>query len=263
LPWGKFRRSDAQVDGADAPTIADGAGRCPLPNATDYCNALPALPNAPVIDGVVECDLRLKTLPASAYRASRGPLPAGFTASYAAAWRPDGLYVFVRVLGATNDPPLPAEDAWCGDDVEIFVDHDGVFDAPPAYDGRGTNQFIVSAPLAGQSRSTRGVVFNLSSVQGPWRASQWTFVRAHDGYDFEAFVTGVDVNLVAPWTLAAGGRVGFDLAVTLGTGTTSDAGLCHHLLGQMVLRRATDPLPMCDGHPSCDVRAFCLPTLLR
>ena len=99
--------------------------------AVPSCESLPALGAPPVIDGVLEGGLALVPIAPQGWTNSHRPIPADVTASYAAAWRPDGLYLFVSVRGNVRHPAPAADAPWCGDGVEIYADSDGVFNSPP------------------------------------------------------------------------------------------------------------------------------------
>jgi hypothetical protein len=77
------------------------------------------------------------------------------------------------------------------------------------------------------------------------------------GYTVEAVVQASDLGL-SQWSLASGGRVGFDVAVDVGTAPTR-AGQCNY--AQFLLRLSSDTTGACAGRPFCDTRAFCTPTL--
>ena len=51
--------------------------------------------------------------------------PPDASAQYAVAWRPDGLYFFVRVHDPSLVPANPSEFSWEGDEVELYMDSDG------------------------------------------------------------------------------------------------------------------------------------------
>jgi len=138
------------------------AGGCPEPDVpdaatgSDYCTSLPALPVAPVIDGVVDDDLPLVDVTPVGW--TGGATPPDATTQYAVAWRPDGIYFFVRVHDPSLVPAEASEQAWQGDAVELFADSDGRFSSPPAYDNPGTRHFIVAAPSSAASSAARGEV---------------------------------------------------------------------------------------------------------
>jgi len=81
--------------GSEPDTGIDAAVPC-AQAVLDYCSTLPSLPAAPVLDGVLECGLQLQTITPREWT-SASPIPTGFAARVAAAYRPDGVYVFVEV----------------------------------------------------------------------------------------------------------------------------------------------------------------------
>ncbi len=141
--------AEASEDSAsDATAESDGDAAC-VPSAdVDYCHVIPPLPSAPVIDGVLDCGPTLAPIVPELWRgaAPLPPFPAGNSAQVAAAWRPDGLYIFIAVTTPVAIPADPASPAYFGAGVELFVDHDGTFPSAPAYDNPGTMQMIVLSP---------------------------------------------------------------------------------------------------------------------
>ncbi len=139
---------DAPVDVASEPS-AD-ASPCVASAAVDYCSTIPPLPAPPVIDGVLDCGPILQPIVPVGWRgaAPLPPFPSGNTAKVAAAWRSDGLYVFVDVTTPVAIPPDLSSPAYYGAGVEIFVDDDGAFATPGRYDTPGTVQMIVPSPVA-------------------------------------------------------------------------------------------------------------------
>src|SRR5262249_4302906 len=156
--------------------------------ARDYCTAtLPALPEAPVLDGVLDCGPALVPLPVQGWTGTQA-LPDTQRARYALAWRPNGLYFYVEV----DDPlVLPAPgglDTWCGDGVELYADADGKFAAPLAYDDPGTIQLLAAAPAEEMSTPPPSDVrFHTRSKfsAGDWTRGH-TVVRRDGGYALEA-----------------------------------------------------------------------------
>lgn len=248
---------DTPIDGGVDATDA----MCTLGAPDDFCVSLPRLPDAPVLDGVVDCGLSLSTFgPVGWYSTGDAPVPEGFVTRYAAAWRPDGLYVYVEI-DDTNLHPADIVPAllYCGDAAEIYVDADGVFDAPPAYDTAGTRQFLARAPDQGDARETTGEVFRQQTRIEAWRSAGFSTWTRPGGYALEAFIEAEDLGL-ATWSLSAGDRIGFDLGVNVSTidGSPSD---CDVRLGQYFLRDVVSLADPCVGRPYCDVGGFCTPTL--
>ena len=244
-------------DAGDAAPDAPGCTAATLPGI-DYCATLPFLPQAPVIDGKVDCTLPLRDLAPLGW--TGGAAPPDATAQYAAAWRPDGLYFFVQVHDPSLVPASSTGFTYQGDAVELFMDSDGVFAAPPAYDNPGARQFIVAAPPAAQSSVAWAQVWFNTTAYSTWTSTQFGAYGLADGYAVEAFVTGPDLGLGA-LALAAGGLVGMDLSVDVSYGVDQgpDAGGAGNRLGQYFLRVASPDAG--GGLPPFDPRAFCVPTL--
>jgi hypothetical protein len=245
---------DTGVDGSgegDAPACTPPA----TPNLDD-CKALLAMPSAPVIDGILDCGVPLWDMPLAGWSGT-GSVPAGAKAQIAAAWRANGLYLFVHVTGAgAHRYPAPAGDGqWCGDAVELFVDSNGTYSHPPAYDVPGTMQFILVAPSDAMTSATVGETFQDGNDQGAW-SGKFVTVRTADGFDAEAFVQAADLGL-GTWTLAASGHVGLDVAVDLGNSTQLPAS-CP-LLGQFEIQKIVTDAAC--GKPACNVDEFCKPFL--
>jgi hypothetical protein len=259
---GRWGYGDASGDVTGGPGIVDGGAdagsevdAAPPPA---YCAEVPALAAAPVIDGAVDGDLALIDLPPVAWLGAGSGVPAGQSARYAAAWRPDGLYVFVDV--ADTSRVVGDELAWCGDAVEVYVDADGAFPRAPSYDDPGTAQLILAAPPAGASSDRRGEKW-CTGCAGRYPASvdgeRFVSVATARGYAVEVLVTAAELGM-ASWSPAD--RVGFDLAIDVST--DSDTGLPCQVdgaygsrLGQYFLR--------VDGasptYPFATSRAFCTP----
>lgn len=228
----------------------------PAPPGLDDCNSLAAMPAAPVIDGILDCGVALWDMPQEGWTGT-GSVPVGVKTQIGAAWRSDGLYLFVRVTGAgAHRYPAPAGDGqWCGDAVELFVDSNGTYAHPPGYDVPGTMQFILEAPSDTMSTATVGEAFRNTSDEGPW-SGEFITVRTADGFDAEAFVQAADLGLMG-WTLAASHHVGLDVAVDLGAPTQMPAS-CP-LLGQYEMQKIASDASC--SKPACNVDEFCNPLL--
>lgn len=224
----------------------------------DYCKALPALTIAPTLDGVIDGALVLHPLPESAWYPIRSPqAPAEERAAIAAAWRPDGLYVFARV----TDPNVVATRSsafYCEDAVEVFFDGDGRYTSAPRYDDPGTRQFVVAAPR-GSSPEGRAEVYREAERLGLASATLFRSTPIPGGYAVEGFVPLMALGLGSTAKLAAGGRVGLDFQINVAR--QSNAGTessCQSLLpGVYILRLGGTGC----GRPACDVGAFCTPVL--
>jgi hypothetical protein len=191
-------------------------------------------------------------------------LPSDSHARYAAAWRPDGLYFYVEVDDAKVVAALKNDKGpWCGDGIELYADNDAVYTAAPNYDPTGTIQLVARAPgddPTGNVLATDGRYHTRSSKPlGVWATSGHVSVLRDNGYALEGFVSYEDLYLNS-WTLSAGGKVGFDIAVNVSADSGQKAA-CGTNLGQYYLRVSSLP---CNGdacRPYSNVAAFCTPTL--
>jgi hypothetical protein len=185
-----------------------------------------------------------------------GKIPSSVHATIGAAWRPDGVYVFVSVIGAgPNRYPAPAAaPAWCGDAIEVFVDQNAAYANPPQYDNPGTIQLVASAPPNANQPTRTGEMFRDTKAVGVWNG-QFVSNATSDGFTTEAFVAAADLGL-ASWSLTAGGKVGLDVSIDLGS--PSEPATCPRLA------QFTIQLPRGTPHgcgPACDVIEFCTPAL--
>jgi hypothetical protein len=228
---------------------------------------LPALLDAPKIDGVLDCGPSLIPLPPSGWNSSKA-LPPDNHARYAAAWRPDGLYFYVEVDDMLRLPALASViDPWCGDGIELYVDSDGTYFSPPDYDYPGTIQLLAAAPP--RDLSMPRTIDARYHTRSEARADDWdpagtrhVMVPRDKGYALEAFVAAVDLDLLL-WHLSAGGRVGIDIAINVSVADESQKVGCGYFLGQYYLRVARPPCTIDECRPFADVAAFCTPLLLK
>lgn len=132
----------------DANLDASADGQCTVRAAVDYCQVIPPLPAPPVIDGVLDCGPTPVAIVPEGWRgaAPLPPFPSGNTSTVAAAWRPDGLYIFMAITTPIAIPAELSDQDYKGAGVEIFVDDNGVFTTPGQYDVPGTVQEIVTSP---------------------------------------------------------------------------------------------------------------------
>ncbi len=144
----------ASSDAANVPVACNGD----VPGVADECTELPRLPTAPTIDGLPDCALPVYSLTPVGWSVDGGPPDA--IAAYAVAWRPNGLYFYVRVTDPTPIVADASEPAADGDGVELFVDSDGSYSASPNYDNPGTRRFVVAAPPDAVTPSARGEVWS-------------------------------------------------------------------------------------------------------
>jgi hypothetical protein len=209
----------------------------------------------PVLDGQVDCGLPLRELAPQGWTGAGG-VPGGRSARWVAAWRPDGLYLFVEVTVPSRAPSGDPASPYCGDAVEFYVDSDGAYGNAPAYDAPGTIQVVVPAPR--DAASSVASTWRGGAALGPAK-SDYRSVPLPNGYAVEAFVRAAELGLPS-WSPAAGGRVGLNLSIDLGGGGDP---ACRRL-GQFSLRTAPSQLAGKDGcvHPWCNVSAFCRPSLL-
>jgi hypothetical protein len=234
-----------------------GAGGSPsacAPTAETICDGLVPMPTSPVIDGRVDCGLSLQGFTPLGWSGA-GSVPAGRAARWAAAYRPDGLYLFVAVTtGALAPFGSDGTKFHCGDAVELFVDADGSYASPPSYDPTGSIQLVVQAPGPGEASRKAGWRWRTGVSQGAWSGT-FVSVPTADGYAVEAFVRAADLGL-ASWSLAPGGHVGVTLAIDV-AGPPSPDPACPRA-GQYAATLA--PSGACV-YPWCNVGAFCRPTL--
>jgi hypothetical protein len=222
----------------------------------DYCSTVPALPAPPVIDGVLDCGPALgATAPVGWTGASA--LPAGNSAFVAAAWRPDGLYVFVEVVTPAVVPPDPGSPPFYGSGAEIYVDYK--VPSSSTYDNPGAIQLVAAAPSTA-SPATVGEAYRNASDQGPWAPSSgpagFGSFATPTGFVLEAFVVARNLGLSA-WSPSSGTQIGFDVAVNVSYPSAQTTGSQGHRAGQYFFHVGAPPV----GAPYADPRSFCVPTL--
>jgi hypothetical protein len=239
---------------ASGGTSADSGG--PIP----YCEALPHLSSVPVLDGVVDANLRVETVVPVGWSNKTTALPVGVTLEYAAAWHETGFYFFLQVTDPELNPASSANPVWYGDAVEIYVDHDAVFAPPNSFDAVGTREFIVGAPANASSSSTRGDIFVADGIERAWPETQWKGIATTNGYTVEAFVMAADLSL-SNLQLSVGQVVGFDLGhdVSYPIGKTGTWG---NRLGQYFLQVRQPFSGQGKDCPFIDTSVFCTPSLV-
>lgn len=254
------RQVDSVGSASCAPACGATAGACGL----DYCASLPRLSGAPRIDGILDCGLALASIDLTHWH---GPdaKPGDLSADYAAAWTDGGIYVFVHVRKSQRAPAPapPGGKVYCGDAVHVFVDSDGHFAAPPAYDDRGTRQLVAEAPASDSTSVSIGTVYATSASApgtGVWTASRFRTFPASDGYVLETVVTAEDLAL-ASFRPAVGQTIGFDLSVSYGGSPSAYPNDPSCLKRGDFLLRAVAASMSESGLPHDDVNAFCTPTL--
>lgn len=243
----------AVADGA-TPDAGDPPGCVPI-SVDDYCSELPPLLAAPVIDGELDCGPELLPITPVGWNGTSA-LPASHDASMAAAYRPDGIYLYVEVHG-TSDPHPAGSGIYCGDAVELYVDHDGSVAASGNYAEPGTMQFLIAAPLASAPATIEASRFVEGRSQGAWATAQLRTALRADGYAVEAFITAADLGLSA-WSPQT--RVGIDIAIDVAAPAGTPNLRCGVLRGQYFLKIGPT-VGSCRGEPWCDSRAFCAPAL--
>jgi hypothetical protein len=247
----------------DASVAPDAAVGCTPSAARDYCLRLPALAQPQVIDGELDCGPTLIDLPANGWTSSQS-MPSDNHARYAAAWRPDGLYFYVEVDDPLRLPALASDvDPWCGDGVELYADADGMFGSAPDYDDPGTIQLLAVAPARDPSTplAVDARYHTRSALRaGDWATSRHVMVPRAGGYALEAFIAAADLEL-SSWRLAAGGTVGFDIAINVSVAVENQQVDCGSYLGQYDLRVSRTPCTSENCRPSTNVAAFCAPLL--
>jgi hypothetical protein len=257
--------SDATMPTPDASSADDAsmtidAGPSCTPSAPrDYCMRLPALPRAPQIDGVLDCGPPLAALTAVAWNSTQS-MPADHHARYAAAWRPDGIYIYVEVDDPLLLPALAGDvDPWCGDGVELYADADGIYVSAPDYDDPGAMQLLATSPARDSSTALAvDARYHTRSLAraGDWAAARHDAVKRAGGYALEAFIAAADLELNS-WSLTAGGKVGFDIAINVSVADESQKVGCGYYLGQYYLRVSKSPCSSDNCRPYSNAAAFC------
>ena len=252
----------SEPDTSDA-APADAAVGCTPTAARDYCLQLPALASAPQLDGVLDCGPTLIDLPVTGWSSSAAT-PTDNHARYAAAWRMDGLYIYVEVDDPLRLPALASDvDPWCGDGVELYADADGQYVSAPDYDNPGAMQLLAAAPAA--DPGTALAVDALYHTRTQTRVANWSAARhvmapRANGYALEAFIAAADLEL-SSWTLAAGAKVGFDIAINVSVADASQRVGCGYYLGQYYLRLSKSNCNSDNCRPYSNAAAFCTATL--
>ena len=225
---------------------------------------VPALLDVPVIDGIIEDGLELAYVTPVAWQLETEPIPDGNEMYYAIAWYNTGVYFFIDVIDPNRNPPALGSFLYMGDSVEIYVDHDGVYNtALPDYDDPGTREFIISAPYNDTTPSTRGVirsplgdVESYSNITG----DQWISTPTATGYVIEIFVIAENLNL-ATLDFIAGDTISFDLShnVSVAPGET---GLDGNRLSQYYLKIRDPAEGDNNDYPWRNQAVFCPATLM-
>ena len=241
----------APLDAAatDASVIVD-AGSALLAS----CDALPALASAPTLDSRLEPGLALQTVLPVQWTGP-GSVPAGHTLSFAAAWHASGLYFYLQVVDPDRRPADSAAEAWQGDGVEVYVDHDADYGDAGIFDDPGTRQLIFTAPPDDTSNGERAEAY-VPPLGRVAAVAAWITTPTATGYALELSVSAADLGL-SSWALSAGDQVGFDLAHNI-SAPPGEAGVQGNRLGQYFMRADSVGAPF----PFQNSRVFCTPTLL-
>jgi hypothetical protein len=138
------------------------------------------------------------------------PLPPTYRVEARVAWHPEGLYLHATVI---DDDVLPSAQPapWCGDALHVFVDDDGSFESPPAYDDPGTAQVIVRAPDA--MGMTDGSRWDPASERGPWPEDDYVATRTDSGWVVETFLRRTRLGRVSAWSV--GERLAWNVFVSV------------------------------------------------
>ncbi|MFT3923748.1 MAG: sugar-binding protein [Myxococcales bacterium] len=254
---------DTGVPVADAAPDAFVDPDPPATRVNDYCVSIPRLQRDPVIDGKVDSHLNMVDLQPKGWAGYKSaPLPTHTTATFAFAWRPNGLYVFIHVVDPNRLPPPADAFIWQGDGVEVYFDTDGQHPNAPEYENPGTIQIIVEAPADNTTPATRSERFSKGATQGNWASSDYATFPTDDGYVFEGFVQADAVN-ASSLMLQRDNTVGVDLSINVSVlDDQVDAGVGDVLrLGQYFLSTSAST-PSCGGLPFCDSAALCSPMLV-
>jgi hypothetical protein len=263
IDWSLARHAvpSAAGGGAGGTSGAGGTGGMPsLQSVLIRCDEVLPLESAPVVDGALEPNLTLLRW----LDETSSEVAPGMRVDVALGYRPDGVYFYLDVQDPTRDPaPLDALD-YCGDGAELYVDDDGVIQAPPAYDSPGTMQFIVAGPVDAARPAHRGQRFTFPDAPsgdsidlGDWLSDDFIAVPTAGGYAIEAFVRASDLDLDS-WTLAPGGKIGWNLSFNVGGPQAPGIDACTTRNQQFHLRLAGSGA--CTP-PYCNASALCTPTL--
>jgi hypothetical protein len=265
---GRLGFGDASDGGALGDGVGDGGddGGADAEVATGYCARIPPLGAVPTLDGTLEAGLTLETLVPVGWQSGEVPLPPvpNVPVQFAIAYRADALYFFLDVADPDRFPARSQDASYCGDGVELYVDHDGMLAEAPLYDTIGALQFIARAPVDAMTPRTSGEVYFRQGLVGAWQAGFVATPRS-GGYTFEAVVDAATMGL-GSWSLASSGRVGIDLSLNLSTsdGATVQSSDCPQnvRLGQFFLRIDTSMLAQYGGGaPYMTSTAFCIAQL--
>jgi hypothetical protein len=239
---------------------AAGTGGMAVPSLAIRCDEVFPLENTPVVDGLLEPNLTLLRW----LDPTSPEVPAGMQVAAFLGYRPEGVYFYADVVDPTRDPAPSDALTYCGDSVELFVDDDGVIQAPPAYDSPGTMQLIVAGPADSATPAHRGQRFTFpnapsgdSTDLGEWDSDDFVAVPSSRGYAIEAFIVASDLDLDA-WTLAPGAKIGWNMSLNIGGPQAPGIDACTTRNQQIHFRLASSGA--CTP-PYCNASALCTPML--
>ncbi|MBN2193440.1 MAG: hypothetical protein JW751_11545 [Polyangiaceae bacterium] len=240
-------------------TVVGGAAGSGGAEVLDYCRELPALVAAPTIDGVLDGGFPLLPVIPVGW-SGKTALREGIAMSYAAAWRPDGVYLFISVNDPERNPAREDDPVWMGDAVEIYVDSNGVYPPANAWDDPGARQFVIGAPEDDATPSARGEHYIVNETGVEWESTEFVALPTPTGFAVEVFIVALDLGL-ADWSLSAGDAVGIDLGhdVSFPIGVTGWAG---NRDSQYFLRLLDPRTYTGDDFPFFNENAFCTAVLL-
>ena len=229
----------------------------------EHCATLPFLLEEPLLDGYVDPGIYLEPVVPVGWRNQESPLPDGNTALFGAAWRPDGVYFFTVIQDPDRAPaPLPSDgeddwNLWQGDSVEIYLDHDGVFDAPlGTYAEMGTRQVIVAAPENENEENAARAAVRLSDgssdIYSPYDAAKWVSRPIPGGYVIEAFIDAEILNLTV-LDFEAGQTVG----INFGHNVSGDNAPDGNRLSQYFMKVREPLLGDDNDYPFRNEATFC------
>jgi hypothetical protein len=219
-----------------------------------------------VIDGALDGNLPLQDLVKNAVRvpAENPPefssLPADASMRFAAAWFDGGLYVFAEITDPNRYPALGSDDVFMGDGIDLYVDHDGVFNAPGVYDDPGTRSLAVAAPVDAATSSTRAEIYMPFVYIGSWGGGECIAVPTAQGYRIEVMITAATLGL-SSWSPSPSAPLAFDLGhnVSFPAGETSIEG---RRLGHYFVQAADGADGDFEDYPFYNSGVFCSPTLV-
>jgi hypothetical protein len=245
-------------------SFVERADAAPLPIA--LCERIPRLAATPMIDGILEPGLAVTPLDPIGWQSRVMPKPPipDVPVELAIAYRADGLYFFARVFDPDRYPAVALSPPYCGDSIEVYIDHDGVLSAAPDYDATGGRQFIARVPQDDATPRSDGETYLNRTSVGAWQTG-FVATPFAGGYTFEAFVDANAMQL-ATWSLASGMQVGIDLAFGLSTPDGSLVPLVECAestrLGQFFMRIDPSMIGVYGkGAPYATATALCLPVL--